>query len=271
MAAGRREGGNRPQGAAEAPAAARPIEPVPGDTGGEGRQAARGELKRLRRELAGLQERLYADGRHGLLVVLQGMDASGKDGCVRHVFSGVNPQGVRVQSFKQPTPLEATEDFLWRVHRAVPPRGMIGVFNRSHYEDVLVTRVHGLVPEEVWRRRYRQINDFERLLTESGISVLKFFLHLSPEEQEARFERRLRDPRRHWKFSPSDLLERAHWDAYQQAYADMLGACSTDWAPWTVVPADHKWYRNLVVARAITGHLKALDLRYPDLPAGLGR
>ena len=254
-----------------APESARPIQPVPGDTGGQERGAAKSELRHLRRELAGLQDRLYANGRHGLLVVLQGMDAAGKDGCVRHVFAGVNPQGVRVQSFKQPTALEASEDFLWRVHRAVPPRGMIGVFNRSHYEDVLVTRVHGLVPEDVWRRRYRQINDFERLLTESGIHVLKFFLNISPEEQEARFERRLRDPRRHWKFSSSDLLERAHWDAYQQAYADVLEACSTEWAPWTVVPADHKWYRNLVVARAISAHLRSLDLRYPDLPAGVGR
>lgn len=240
----------------------------PGDTGGTDKAKAKAERQRLGKRLAELQERLYADGRYGLLVVLQGMDAAGKDGCVRHVFSGVNPQGIRVHSFKQPTPREAAEDFLWRVHQAVPPRGYIGVFNRSHYEDVLVARVHALIPERTWRQRYRQINDFERLLAESGIHVLKFFLHISRQEQHARFERRLRDPRKHWKFSPSDLLERAHWDAYQEAYADALEACSTKWAPWTVVPADHKWYRNLVVARVVTEFLGGLDLRYPPLPDG---
>lgn len=245
------------------------IDRDPKDTEGEDKAAAQAECERLGRDLAELQQRLYADGRHALLVVLQGMDASGKDGCVRHVFSGVNPQGVRVESFKQPTPRESAEDFLWRIHKAVPPRGYIGVFNRSHYEDVLVARVHALVPEEVWRQRYRQINDFERMLTESGIHILKFFLHISKAEQHARFERRLRDPQRHWKFSPSDLLERAHWDAYQEAYADALEACSTKWAPWIVVPADHTWYRNLVVARAVAQRLGALDLRYPDLPAGV--
>ena len=244
----------------------RPIERDPGDTAGEDRAAAKAERKRLRRELSGLQDRLYADGRHALLVVLQGMDASGKDGTIRHVFRGVNPQGVRVHSFKQPTPREASEDFLWRVHRDVPPKGSIGIFNRSHYEDVLVARVHNLVPEPIWRERYRQINDFERLLSESGIRILKFFLHISKDEQHRRFEKRLQDPRRHWKFSSSDLKERAHWDAYQQAYADALEACSTEWAPWTIVPADHKWYRNLVVARAVTAAIGALDLRYPDLP-----
>jgi PPK2 family polyphosphate:nucleotide phosphotransferase len=238
----------------------------PDDTGGERKADAKAEAKRLRRELARLQERLYADGRHALLIVLQGMDAAGKDGTVRHVFRGVNPQGVRVHSFKQPTPREAAEDFLWRVHAAAPPKGIIGVYNRSHYEDVLVARVHALVPEEVWRARYRQINDFERLLAESGVRILKFFLHISKDEQHRRIERRLRDPRHHWKFSPSDLKEREHWAAYQQAYADAIRACSTEWAPWTVVPADHRWYRNLVVVRAVTDALRGLDLRYPDLP-----
>ncbi len=236
----------------------------PGDTGGEGKAAARGETKRRVREIARLQEQLYADGRHALLVVLQGMDASGKDGTVRHVFSGVNPQGVIVHSFKEPTPREAREDFLWRVHQAVPQRGVIGVFNRSHYEDVLVTRVHRLIPEEVWRMRYRQINDFERMLTESNVHILKFFLHISREEQKKRFDRRLKDPRRHWKFSASDLKEREHWEEYQKAYADVLEHCSTEWAPWTVVPADHKWYRNLIVARAVAAKMADLHLRYPE-------
>jgi PPK2 family polyphosphate:nucleotide phosphotransferase len=196
------------------------------------------------------------------------MDASGKDGTVRHVFSGVNPQGVRVHSFKEPTAREAAEDFLWRVHEAAPPKGYIGIFNRSHYEDVLVVRVHELVPEQVWRPRFRAINDFERMLTESGVVVLKFFLHISKEEQAKRFERRLKDPRRHWKFSPADLREREHWHAYQEAYADVLRECSTDWAPWHIVPADHKWYRNLVVARTVVKALQDLDLHYPPLPEG---
>jgi len=223
-------------------------------------------MRRLRAHLADLQQRLYADGRHALLVVLQGMDASGKDGTVRHVFRGVNPQGVRVQSFKEPTPEESRHDFLWRVHAAVPPLGMIGVFNRSHYEDVLVARVHELVPEPVWRRRYAEINEFEQMLTTAGVTVVKFLLHISRAEQARRFERRLRDPRRHWKFSPSDLKEREHWDAYQAAYTDVVRFCSTEAAPWAVVPADHKWYRNLLVARGVVAALQTMDLRYPALP-----
>ena len=241
----------------------------PGDTGAEDQKQALAETKGLRRKLAHLQERLYADGRHAVLLVLQGMDASGKDGLVRHVFRGVNPQGIRVHSFKQPTARESAEDFLWRVHQAVPPRGQIGVFNRSHYEDVLVVRVHNLVPEAVWRARYQQINDFERMLSENGVHLLKFCLHISKEVQHARFERRLKDARRHWKFSAADLREREHWPEYQEAYADMLQACSTSWAPWTVVPSDHKWYRTLVVARALVACLESLDLRYPDLPEGV--
>ena len=240
----------------------------PGDTGKETKEQAGPELRRLRRRLAELQEKLYADGRYALLVVLQGMDAAGKDGVVRHVFRGVNPQGVRVHSFKQPTPREAAQDFLWRVHQAAPPKGLIGIFNRSHYEDVLVVRVHGLVPAGVWRSRYGLINDFERLLTESGVRILKFCLHVSKEEQRRRFDRRLQDPRRHWKFSPDDLRERQHWGEYQAAYAEMLEACSTPHAPWTIVPADHKWYRNLIVARAVVAALEEMHLRYPELRVG---
>ena len=231
---------------------------------------ARKQTHKLRKELADLQQRLYADGRHALLIILQGMDASGKDGTVRHVLAGVNPQGVRVHSFKQPTPEESAHDFLWRVHQAVPPRGYIGVFNRSHYEDVLVVRVHGLVPEEVWRPRFRQINDFERLLSESGVHICKFFLHISRHEQARRFEKRLRDPQKHWKFSPSDLREREFWDPYRDAYRDVVRECSTSWAPWHIVPADHKWYRDLVVARTLVEALRRMDLRYPDLPEGTG-
>lgn len=240
----------------------------PGDTGKETKEQAEPELRRLRRRLAELQEKLYADGRYALLVVLQGMDAAGKDGVVRHVFRGVNPQGVRVHSFKQPTPREAAQDFLWRVHQAAPPKGLIGIFNRSHYEDVLVVRVHGLVPAGVWRSRYGLINDFERLLTESGVRILKFCLHVSKDEQRRRFDRRLQDPRRHWKFSPDDLRERQHWGEYQAAYAEMLEACSTPHAPWTIVPADHKWYRNLIVARAVVAALEEMHLRYPELRVG---
>ncbi len=246
--------------------ATRGIPGDPGDTGGLRKQGSLAELRRLRKRLAELQELLYADRRHAVLVVLQGMDASGKDGLVRHVFRGVNPQGVHVHSFKEPTPRESAQDFLWRVHQAVPARGLIGVFNRSHYEDVLVVRVHGLIDRATAELRYRQINDFERLLSESGVQILKFCLHISKAEQHKRIERRLADPRRQWKFSPSDLRERQHWAEYQEVYADMLQACSTPWAPWTVVPADHKWYRNLVVARAVVAALERLDLRFPGPP-----
>ncbi len=240
--------------------------PHPGDTDGVAKSDAKHELKGLVKELADQQERLYADHHHAVLVILQGMDASGKDGTVRHVLSGVNPQGVHVHSFKEPTPLEHAEDFLWRVHDAVPPKGCIGVFNRSHYEDVLVVRVHDLVPERVWRPRFRAINDFERMLTESGVVILKFFLHISKEEQAKRFAKRIKDERRHWKFSAADLRERELWDSYREAYADVLRECSTDWAPWHVVPADHKWYRSLVVARHLAKALKDLDLHYPAVP-----
>lgn len=245
----------------------RPMDRDPADTDDVTKDAAKKEIKHLRSELAELQERLYADHRYAILIVLQGMDASGKDGTVRHVFRGVNPQGVAVHAFKQPTPRESSEDFLWRIHQAVPPKGLIGIFNRSHYEDVLVARVHELVPEEVWRLRYRQINDFEHMLSECNVRILKFFLHISKQEQHRRFEKRLHDPHRFWKFSASDLKEREYWSQYQQAYADALENCSTPWAPWTVVPSDHKWYRNLIVARAVTETLASLDLHYPALTA----
>ncbi len=228
------------------------------------RKEAGRELRELRRELADLQHRLYAEGRRKLLVVLQAMDAGGKDGTIRKVFAGVNPQGVRVTSFKVPTAEELAHDFLWRVHRAVPATGMIGVFNRSHYEDVLVVRVDRLVPEEVWRARYDQINDFERLLAAGGTTLLKFFLHISPDEQRERFQSRLDEPEKRWKFSRGDLDKRRQWPEYMAAYEDALGRCSTEAAPWWVIPADQKWYRNLAVARVLVATLRRMSPEFPE-------
>src|SRR5215207_4214956 len=205
--------------------------------------------------LTELQATLYADGRFALLVVLQARDAGGKDGTVRKVFGACNPLGCQVTSFKTPTPLELSHDYLWRVHQAVPAKGMIGIFNRSHYEDVLVVRVKDLVPKEVWRGRYDQINAFERNLSLDGITVLKFFLHISKDEQKRRLESRLENPDKRWKFSSADIKERAFWDDYQAAFDDAITTCSTEHAPWYVVPANKKWYRNLVVARTIADTL----------------
>ena len=218
------------------------------------------DLKRLR----DLQEVLYADRGHALLVVLQGIDAGGKDGTINHVFRGLNPQGVVVTSFKQPTGEELAHDFLWRIHKRVPEKGYIGVFNRSHYEDVLVVRVHNLVDKKVWKTRYDQINQFEEMLAENGTTILKFFLYISKDEQKKRFEARRDDPQKRWKFALGDLQERQLWDDYQEAFDDMLSKCNTDYAPWTIVPANHKWYRNLVVTRTIVETLEKLDLKYPS-------
>ena len=227
------------------------------------------ELEKQRRRIQDLQERLYAENKQGLLIVLQALDTGGKDGTIKHVFSGVNPQGCRVSSFKIPSAEEANHDFLWRYHKSVPARGRIGIFNRSHYEDVLIVRVKNLVPEEIWRERYEQINAFERNLTLEGITVLKFFLHISKDEQKRRLQRRLDDPNKRWKISSDDLAERAIWDAYQQAFEDALGECSTEHAPWYIVPANKKWYRNLVVARTIADTLGAMDPQYPPAEEGL--
>jgi PPK2 family polyphosphate:nucleotide phosphotransferase len=227
------------------------------------------ELKKQRRRIQDLQERLYAENERGLLIVLQAMDTGGKDGTIKHVFSGVNPQGCRVSSFKAPSAEEANHDFLWRYHKSAPARGRIGIFNRSHYEDVLVVRVKNMVPEDVWRRRYYQINAFERNLSLGGITVLKFFLHISKDEQKKRLQSRLDDPDKRWKFSSNDIKERAFWDAYQQAFEDALSNCSTEHAPWYIVPANKKWYRNLVVARTIADTLEAMDPRYPPPEEGL--
>jgi len=227
------------------------------------RKVAESEFLELRDELAELQHRTYAEGSRQLLIVLQAMDAGGKDGTIRHVFRGVNPQGVQVTSFKQPTARELSRDFLWRVHRAVPPAGTIGIFNRSHYEDVLVVRVEELVPEDEWRRRFQHINDFERLLNDSGTKILKFFLHISKDEQEKRFNDRLSKPEKRWKFSDQDLVKRSHWDRYMPAYEEALSRCGTEWAPWLVIPADQKWYRNLAIARVIVDTLRTMDPQYP--------
>ena len=231
----------------------------PDDDGGleKGKRADKLLARDIERLFA-LQEKLYAEGRRALLVVLQAMDTGGKDGTIKHVFSGVNPTGCRVTSFKAPSEEELAHDFLWRIHKAVPRYGEIGIFNRSHYEDVLVVRVRELVPPAVWRARYDRINQFEKDLVESGIHLLKFFLHISKEEQKERLEARLADPAKRWKFDAGDLAERKRWSDYQKAYRDALARCSTASAPWIVVPANRKWYRNLVVARAIVEKLEAM-------------
>ncbi len=228
------------------------------------RDAAKDLAKHLTR-LAELQELLYGESKHALLVVLQGTDASGKDGTVRHVMDAFNPQGVQVVSFKVPTSVELAHDFLWRIHQCTPQLGHTVIFNRSHYEDVLVTRVDGLVPKSVWKARYEHINNFERMLTDAGVVILKFYLHLSKDEQKERLLERYNDPTKQWKFSIDDVKKRKQWDDYQKAYADVLTECSTEWAPWYIVPADHKWFRNLVISQVIVDTLEKLDMHYPPL------
>jgi PPK2 family polyphosphate:nucleotide phosphotransferase len=228
----------------------------------------------LEKTIAGMDETqylLYADGKHALLVILQAMDAGGKDGTIRHVMCGLNPQGVRVTSFKVPTAEELAHDFLWRIGKAVPRIGEIGIFNRSQYEDVLVVRVHRLVPESVWFKRYEQINNFERLLADSNLTILKFFLHISKEEQKRRLKMRLATPTKRWKLSASDFEERKRWPDYMRAYEDALSKCSTRFAPWFIIPADHKWYRNLAVSHIVLDALKKLNLKYPKPSFGLGK
>ena len=228
------------------------------------RSAAEEEFYELRDELIRLQERVYAEGQQKLLVVLQAMDAGGKDGTIRHTFKGVNPQGVRVTSFKKPSSKELAHDFLWRIHKAVPAKGMIGVFNRSHYEDVLVVRVHNIVPKSVWQPRFETINQFEKLLTDSGTTILKFFLHISKKEQKERFQDRLDEPDKHWKFDHGDLEKRALWNGYQDAFQDMLNHCTTEHAPWYLIPADQKWYRNLAIMRVMVDTLKQMNPQFPE-------
>jgi PPK2 family polyphosphate:nucleotide phosphotransferase len=241
----------------------------PGDTHGHEKAVAAEQLQKNLDRMSVLQYLLYAEAQRSLLVVLQGIDAGGKDGTIQHVMSGLNPQGVRVTSFKVPEGAEKRHDYLWRVHNAVPEFGQIGIFNRSHYEDVLVVRVHKLVPKSVWEKRYAQINDFERMLTDSGTRIVKFLLYIDKDEQAKRFRERIDDKAKNWKFSPADLKEREHWDEYIGAYQDMLRNCSTKNAPWYVIPANRKWFRNLAVSQIMREELESMHLKYPHPVADL--
>ena len=234
-----------------------------GDTLGHSKDDSDDALRNGLDRLTDLQDRLWAESKHGVLVVLQGMDASGKDGTIEHVMSAFNPQGCNVTSFKVPTPLELAHDYLWRVHQVAPAKGQIAIFNRSHYEDVLVVRVHELVPRSVWSARFDEINAFEELLATAGTTVIKFFLHIDRDEQRDRFEARLKDPAKRWKFRTGDLLERKLWDDYEAAYEDVLSRCSTAAAPWYAIPANHKWFRNLAVAEIVADVIEDLDPHYP--------
>jgi PPK2 family polyphosphate:nucleotide phosphotransferase len=242
----------------------------PGDTRkfSGGKKAGHRELRTLKKKMTELQEKLYAEHKHALLVVLQGMDASGKDGTIRAVFEGVDPQGVRVAKFGPPTPEENDHDFLWRVHKQTPAKGEIVIFNRSHYESVLVERVHNLVPPTIWKKRYDEINAFEELLYNEGTTILKFFLHIDKKNQTEGLADRLTDPAKHWKFSVNDIAESRHWEEYTKAYEETLERTSTDVAPWYVVPSDHAWYRDLVVCGIIVQTLESFGMSYPPIPAG---
>ena len=238
----------------------------PNDTGEfqGNKQQARAEIKKLNHKLQELQEVLYADHRHKILVVLQGMDTSGKDGAIRHVFAGVNPQGVRVANFKEPTREELDHDFFWRVHKQVPARGELVIFNRSNYEEVVIARVQELVPQEVWKKRFGQINSFEKMLAENETTLLKFYLHIDKDEQKKRLQARLDDPNKHWKFSRGDLKDRELWPAYINAYEDVLNKTSMEAAPWFIVPANHKWYRDWVITKTLVETLDGLGMKYPE-------
>lgn len=246
----------------------------PDDTGkynktDQGKKKARTCTEKLIAKLDSLQERLYASSDRSLLIVLQGMDTSGKDGTIKHVMSGLNPQGCRVTSFKAPSHNELAHDFLWRVHHEVPAKGQIGIFNRSHYEDVLVTRVHHMISAKAETQRLNQINEFEELLVENGTTIRKFFLHISKDEQKERLEARVRDPEKRWKFNEGDLEERELWADYMKEFEAVLSATSTDIAPWYIVPANHKWYRNLVVADCVVAALEDMNLKCPAAPKGV--
>jgi len=238
---------------------------------GADKDAARAALEALRARIEALQELLYADGRYGFLLVLQAMDTAGKDSTIRMVFDGVNPQGVRVAAFKAPTAEELAHDFLWRVHARAPGKGEMVIFNRSHYEDVLITRVNGWIDRRTWEARYRRIGEFERLLSDHGTCILKFFLHISSEEQKKRLIERRDDPAKQWKFNPNDLVTRRQWGDYMKAYEDAIAATASDHAPWFVVPANSKLQRNLIVSQAIVEALQRLDLRYPPAPPDIAK
>jgi PPK2 family polyphosphate:nucleotide phosphotransferase len=243
---------------------------------GVDKERAQGQLAQSVIELSGLQNVLYAHNIYGVLIIFQAMDAAGKDSTIKHVMSGINPQGCQVFSFKAPSVEELDHDYLWRSMKCLPERGRIGIFNRSYYEEVLIARVHPEIlarqqlppqskPKQFWPQRFRQINQFEQYLSENGVLVLKFFLNVSKAEQKKRFLERLAEPEKHWKFSAQDVLERQHWDAYQTAYEDMFNHTSTEWAPWYVIPADRKWLTRLIVSDIICARLRSLDLHYPKL------
>ena len=237
--------------------------------GDEDKKSAAEETEAIAPKLDQLTYRLYAENRRSLLLVLQGMDTSGKDGTIRHVMTHVSPLTVQAHAFKAPSEEELDHDFLWRIHNHVPRRGNVGIFNRSQYEDVLVVRVHSLVPKEVWQQRYDAINDFERLLAEGGMTIVKCFLHISKDEQKERLEARLTDPTKYWKFSIKDLEERKLWDDYQSAYEDALTRCNTKHAPWHIIPADRKWYRNLCISRILIDTLEKMDPQFPAAAHGI--
>ncbi|MEM7223171.1 MAG: polyphosphate kinase 2 family protein [Pseudomonadota bacterium] len=229
----------------------------------ESHQAAQPEIEKHRRKLSELQYRLYAEGKQSLLVCLQAMDSAGKDGTVNHVLSAMNPQGCAVHGFKRPSAEDAAHDFLWRIHKACPRKGQVTIFNRSHYEDVLIARVHDLVPKRVWSKRYEQINHFEQLLAANHTTIIKLYLHITKEEQLARFKQRIDDPARHWKISEGDYAERAFWEDYEKAYETALSRCSTPYAPWFVIPSNHKWFRNLAVSQIMAKTLEAMAPKFP--------
>lgn len=233
------------------------------------RQQRADALALLNDRLSGLQQMLYAEGRHKFLVVLQGMDTSGKDGTIKHVFRTINPIGVKVKDFKRPNDVELAHDYLWRVHEHTPRNGRMVIFNRSQYEDVVVVRVNDLVPAEVWEKRFRHIRDFERMLADEGTTIVKIFLHISKDEQRARLQERLDNPAKHWKFEHGDVTERAHWEAYTEAYEQAIAETSTIDAPWYIIPGDRKWFRNLVVSQLLVEKLEALEMRYPEPIAGI--
>ncbi len=236
----------------------------------ESHEHALPEIEAYSQRLGELQYLMYAEGKRSLLICLQGRDAAGKDGTINHVLSAMNPQGCAVHGFKVPSKEEAAHDFLWRYHQKTPAMGQVGIFNRSHYEDVLVVRVHNLVPKKIWSKRYEHINNFEKLLHDNGTHILKFYLHIDPEEQLERFKQRIVDPARHWKISDGDYSERPYWDEYTEAFEDALDKCSTDYAPWFVIPSNHKWFRNLAISRIVVETLEALDMKFPEPTVDIG-
>jgi len=237
----------------------------------DNKEAAAQETTHYQQRMNELQEVLYVERQRSLLICLQGMDTAGKDGTINHVLGAMNLQGTRVASFREPTAEEAAHDFLWRVHRATPAVGEVVIFNRSHYEDVLVVRVHNLVPKDIWSHRYDQINDFEQVLAEHNTKILKFYLHISKDEQLSRFKDRLDDPTKQWKISEADYAERKFWDDYTQAYEDALSRCNTNYAPWFIIPADHKWFRNLAVARIMVEYLESLNMKPPKATVDIAK